>query len=86
MARQRKVLSPDDPAVALDVAGELAAAAVLLRPGESSLAAARDRERHRYAVEALAAWRDAAKIGGRKPKLTAARDGSSFRPLANALQ
>ena len=85
-ARQRKALSPDDPAVALDVAGELAAASVLLRPGESVLAAARDKERHRYAVEAVAALRDAAKIGGRNPKLTAARSGSSSRPLANALQ
>jgi eukaryotic-like serine/threonine-protein kinase len=69
LARERKALWHDDPAVLLGVAGELAAAAVRFRPGECLVAAAGDRQRRRYLVEALAAWRDAARHTARESHL-----------------
>ena len=58
IARERRALWPDDPAVALSTAGELAA--VLVRRGEPLLVMAWTPERRRSVVEVLAAWRDAA--------------------------
>jgi serine/threonine protein kinase len=61
MARERKALWPDDPAVALGVAGELAAAAVLTRPSGAIPALVWSGERRRYLIEALATVRHAKK-------------------------
>ena len=60
IARERKALRPDDPAVALGIAGDLAAAAG--PKGVSLFPIFRNRERRRYAFEALAAARDAARL------------------------
>jgi tetratricopeptide (TPR) repeat protein len=83
--RERRAHLPDDPRVALGVAGELAAAAVRPRPGESLLAVLRDEPRRRCAIEALAAWRDAARIAARESHLAGAPSGPPSRPLAGAL-
>ncbi len=83
--RERRARLPDDPRVALGVAGELAAAAVMSRPGQPLLAAARDGERLRYLVEALAAWREAARIVAREPYLVGPPSGSPSRPRAGGL-
>jgi tetratricopeptide (TPR) repeat protein len=85
LARERKTRWPDDPAVALGVAGELAAAAVLTRSSGSLPALLLSRERRRCFAEAMAAWRDAARIAARKTAFTAARSGQSPRPLAGAV-
>ncbi len=69
IARERKALWPDDPTVALGVAGELATAAVRLRDGETILTPILCKERRQYAVEALATARDAVRLVARKSHL-----------------
>ena len=61
-AMRRKALRPNNPAIALSVACELAAAAILPRPGETFLDAAMDDRRRRHAGAALAALRDASRL------------------------
>ena len=73
VARQRKALWPDNPAVALSVAAEMVEAALVARPGESTLARAISQERHRYAAEAFAAARDAANLLRRDSRWAVAR-------------
>jgi tetratricopeptide (TPR) repeat protein len=85
-ARERRALWPDDPAVALAVAGELIAAAVLVRPGESPLAAARDEHRHRCVALAFEAARDAARIAARKSRLAESSSGPPPRTPPGALR
>jgi eukaryotic-like serine/threonine-protein kinase len=84
--RERRALWPGDPSVALGVAGELAAAAVLPRTGESVLAAIVNEDRRRYAVEALATLRDAARIADRNTHLNRARVEAPSRKPVGALQ
>jgi tetratricopeptide (TPR) repeat protein len=66
-ARERAALAPNDPSAALGVAGELIAAA-LLRPGDSIGIPLLDLDQRRYAVAALAAGRDVARLLARHPK------------------
>jgi serine/threonine protein kinase len=72
VARQRKACWPDNPAVAFSVAVELFEAALVVRPGESTLARALSRERRHYAAEAFVAARDCFKILTRGSRLAAA--------------
>ncbi len=76
---------PDDAAVALDVGTGLAAASLMQRPDEPFLAMLADDARRRCAIEALAAWRDSARIVATRPALTAAHSGASSRSLAGAV-
>ena len=85
-ARERRALWPDDPAVALGVAVELTAAAVLVGPGESLLVAVRDEQRRRCAALALEAVRDAARIAARRSHLAESRSGPLLRVLPSARQ
>jgi eukaryotic-like serine/threonine-protein kinase len=71
MARDRKGLSPDNFSVCLRVAGDLAAAAVLLPADDSILTAFSSKSRRLCAVEALAAVRDAARLIARQQHLAA---------------
>jgi tetratricopeptide (TPR) repeat protein len=67
--RERKALWPNDPAVAFSAACDLAAAALLPRPGEALINAILNHDRRSYALEALAAMRDAARLTARDPRL-----------------
>jgi eukaryotic-like serine/threonine-protein kinase len=69
IARERKALWPDDPTVALGVAGELATAAVRVRDGETILTTILSKERRQYAIGALATARDALRLMARKAHL-----------------
>jgi serine/threonine-protein kinase len=73
--RERLTRCSDDPRVAWGVAAELATAAVRVRPGETLLAAACDRDRRRYAAEALAALR-----GWRRGRPTSPNPGAAHLP------
>jgi hypothetical protein len=71
MARDRKGLSPGNFSACLRVAGDLAAAAVLLPADDSILTAFSSKSRRLCAVEALAAMREAARLIARKQHLAA---------------
>jgi tetratricopeptide (TPR) repeat protein/tRNA A-37 threonylcarbamoyl transferase component Bud32 len=73
MARDRKGLSPGNFAACLRVAGDLAAAAVLLPADDSILTAFSSKSRRLCAVEALAAVRDAVRLLASKAVVTTAR-------------
>jgi tetratricopeptide (TPR) repeat protein len=73
-SRERRALRPDDPAVALGIAGKLAAASVLGRAGAPLLIVFGNHDRRRYAVEALAAARDGVRLLAAKPR------GAGSRP------
>jgi tetratricopeptide (TPR) repeat protein len=83
-ARVRSDLRQGDPSGLLGIACELAAAAVLVPQGKPLLAAARDGDRRRCLVDALAAWPDAARIAARKPHLAGAPNSPPSRPLSGA--
>ncbi len=85
LARERKARWPSDPAVALGVAGELAAAAVSPRKGESAISLIVNQDRRRYAVEALSALRNAARVAGEHAHLGEARSGSPSRNPVGAI-
>ncbi len=69
IARERKALWPDDPTVALGVAGELTTAAVRVRDGDIFLTPLLSKERRQYALEALAMARDAMRLVASKSHL-----------------
>ena len=86
LARERRALWPGDPAVALSVAGELVAVAVLPGPGDSAFAVIVNKDRRRYAVEALAALGVAAQIADKQAHLGGARSEPPSRHTVGALQ
>jgi tetratricopeptide (TPR) repeat protein len=77
-ARERRLLSPQDPALALNTAARLAGALLPIHQGDSILTPFLDQHRRRCVVEAIAAVRDAARLAcGRA---TPERDSQILRP------
>jgi tetratricopeptide (TPR) repeat protein len=72
-SRERRALWPDDPAVALSIAGNLAGASVRGRSGASLLVLLASDDRRCYAVEALSAARDAVRLLVAKPLVAGSR-------------
>jgi tetratricopeptide (TPR) repeat protein len=73
VARQRKAVWPDNPAIALSVAAKIIEAAIVARPAESPFARVLSQEPLRYAAEAFAAARDAANLLRRDSRRAVAR-------------
>jgi tetratricopeptide (TPR) repeat protein len=72
-SRERRALRPDDPAVALSIAVNLAGASVGGRTGAPLLILLGNNDRRRYAVEALASARDALRLLAAKPLVAGSR-------------